>query len=185
MSGCRRRPILGDAVDISTSTAAATHEVREQELVEDQQEDNVRRKAKPQRRREEEQKLRTQKPIEKAMKRPAPENQDSQESTPAVSSPPQTQYYKSYPSIPVQTHDRCFCTHDTNATSSIKPVPAYPLESQTQEGSLQCVQDFESLGSALRFESQYCTQCGFACQAEDRFCRQCGAEQEYQERMVE
>ncbi|KAJ9419720.1 hypothetical protein QL093DRAFT_2579788 [Fusarium oxysporum] len=185
MSGCRQRPIRGDAVDISTSTAAARYKVQEQQLVGDQQKDEIRGGVEPQRRGEEEQKVRTQQPIDEATKRPALETQASQQSTLVACSPPQMQCYNTYPSIPVQTQDMGFCTDNKNTTSSIQPVPAYPLESQTQEGRLQCAQDIDSLGPVSRSESQYCIQCGFACQAEDRFCRQCGAEQEYQERMVE
>jgi hypothetical protein len=179
MFGRRRRPILGTAVVVGASRAAARHEVRKQELIETQREDDIKRGIETQRREEEEEELRTQRAVDEAMKKAALETQAAQQRVPTVS--PLPQYRETYPSVQVQTQDMGLYDSVQNAGSIIQPVPAYPLGPQSQEG-LQGSPDF---GPASKSKIQYCTQCGFACQARDRFCRQCGARQTNQERLVE
>lgn len=180
MFGRRRRPILGTAVVVGASRAAARHEVQKQELMEAQREEDIQRQIELRRREDEEQEQRTQRAVDEAMKRAALETQAAQQSAPAVS--PLPQYRETHPTVQVQTQDMGLYDSVQNAGPIIQPVPAYPLGPQSYERGLQSSPDFDP---ASKSKIQYCTQCGFGCQAKDRFCRQCGARQMNQERLVE
>lgn len=177
MFGRRRRPILGAAVVVGASRAAARHEVRKQGTLEAQREMEIQREVELRRRQEEEQELRTQRAVEEAMKKAALENQAAQQNTAAPMSPPPPQYYNNSPSMPSQTRDIGAYNPVANVVPDAQTVPPYSLGSQSRDGRIQSPQAFSSMGQGPRSNAQYCTQCGFACQAGDRFCRQCGAKQ--------
>ncbi|KAH7230982.1 hypothetical protein BKA59DRAFT_368977, partial [Fusarium tricinctum] len=90
------------AVLVHASRAAARHEVRKQELMETQREDDIQRGIEMQRR-EEEEELQTQRAVDEAMKKAALETQAAQQRVPTVS--PLPQYRETYPSVQVQTQD--------------------------------------------------------------------------------
>ncbi|KAF9767975.1 hypothetical protein IL306_014782 [Fusarium sp. DS 682] len=169
MFGRRRRPILGAAVVVGASRAAARNEVRKQEFMATEREAEIQRGIELRRREEEEEERRTQRVVDEAMKKAALEGNAAQQNAATVLTPPLPQYYDTYPTTQVQTRDMGLYNSVNDAGPIIQPVPAYQLGPQSAEGRLQTVQ--EGPGSKI----EYCTQCGFACQAMDRFCRQCGA----------
>ncbi|KAK3688890.1 hypothetical protein B0T22DRAFT_512779 [Podospora appendiculata] len=69
MFGRRRRPVLGTAVVIGASRAAARHEVQKQSTSQSQYEDDVAREAERRRQEEAEQEERTQRAVEQALKK--------------------------------------------------------------------------------------------------------------------
>ncbi|KAK3323143.1 hypothetical protein B0T19DRAFT_476299 [Cercophora scortea] len=69
MFGRRRRPVLGTAVVIGASRAAARHEVQKQSTSQLQYEDDVAREAERKRQEEAEQEERTQRAVEQALKK--------------------------------------------------------------------------------------------------------------------
>ncbi|KAM5373437.1 hypothetical protein ACJZ2D_006931 [Fusarium nematophilum] len=204
MFGRRRRPILGAAVVVGASRAAARHEVEKQTAVNAQREFEVQQQVELRRREEEEQERRTQRAVDEAMRKAAAENQASQQSEAAVNSPPPPQqYYNTQPPMPVQTQDMGLLTAMpgqpytpvANAMPSIQPEqrmrvpspqpPTYSTGSPLQQGRPRSAQGLVSLGPTPEQMIQFCTQCGFACQVGDRFCRQCGTKQVFQGGMTE
>ncbi|KAF4332398.1 hypothetical protein FBEOM_13811 [Fusarium beomiforme] len=174
MLGRRRRPILGAAVVVGASRAAARHEVRKQELIATEREGEIQREVELRRREEEEEERRTQRAVDEAMKKAAMEEKSAQQNAAAVLTPPMPQYYYNDPSMQVQTRDMGLYNSVNDAEPIIQPAPAYQLGPQSAEGRLQSGQGSSPApGSKIK----YCTQCGFACQATDRFCRECGARQ--------
>ncbi|KAF4416174.1 hypothetical protein F53441_14561, partial [Fusarium austroafricanum] len=179
--GRRRRPILGAAVVVGASRAAARHEVREQELMATEREAEIQRGIELRRREEEEEERRTQRAVDEAMKKAALEERAAQQSAAAVSTLPPPQYYDTYPSMQVQTRDMGLYNSVNDAGPIIQSIPAYQPGPQSASGRLQSAQGSSPApGSKI----EYCTKCGFACQATDRFCRQCGARQAPQELLV-
>ncbi|KAG8677730.1 hypothetical protein FPOAC2_03843 [Fusarium poae] len=170
MFGRRRRPILGAAVVVGASRAVAKHEVRKQELIATEREEEIQREVELRRRQEEEQELRTQRAVDEAMKRAALEEKATQGAA-VTMSPPLPQYQASYPSMQVQTRDMGLYNSVEDAGPIIQAAPAYQLAPQTRDGNSQNAQTpRQRSGLTL----QYCTQCGFRLEVMDRFCRECG-----------
>ncbi|KAH6982318.1 hypothetical protein BKA56DRAFT_369366 [Ilyonectria sp. MPI-CAGE-AT-0026] len=201
MFGRRRRPILGAAVVVGASRAAAKHEVRKQADMESQREMEMEREFEARRIREEEQELRTQRAVDEAMKKAAVENQAYQQSAaPAVLPPPQ-QFYNNQTPIPMQeagyltTAPGQPYTMAREAGPSIQPnqtmrapspqLPAYSTESPLLDVRPKSAHGMSSAGAAAGSNIRYCTQCGSACQLGDRFCCQCGAKQVHQGQRTE
>ncbi|KAH7012567.1 uncharacterized protein B0I36DRAFT_378322 [Microdochium trichocladiopsis] len=195
MSQRRRRPILGTAVLVGASRSAARHEVQEQAVMDSQREVEIQREVEALRRQEVEQERRTQRAVDEAMKKAATDNQNLQQSAPAIVPPPPQQVYNTQPAMPIQTQDRGLLMTTpgqpyipvTNAAPNLQPeqlmrapspqVPAYLSGSPSQNGRPKNAQGISSTAPALESNARYCTQCGFACQFSDRFCRRCGAKQ--------
>ncbi|KAH7034558.1 uncharacterized protein B0I36DRAFT_405013 [Microdochium trichocladiopsis] len=191
----RRRPLLGAAVLVGASKSAARHEVQKQTVMDAQREVEIQREVEARRRQEVEQERRTQRAVDEAMKKAATDNQNLQQSAPAMVPPPAQQVYNTQPAMPIQTQDRGHLMTTpgqpyipvTNAAPNRQPeqlmrapspqVPAYLSGSLSQDGRPKSAQGISSTAPALDSNARYCTQCGFACKLSDRFCRQCGAKQ--------
>jgi hypothetical protein len=174
MFGRRRRPILGAAVVVGASRAAAKHEVRKQELMATERDREIQREVELRRYEDEQQELRTQRAVEEAMKKAALQEQAAQQSIASVSVPSQPRYNETYPVVQVQTQDMGLYNSVDDARTIIQPAPAYQLAPQfVEERPQKTPTPSPTVGS----RPQYCTQCGFTCQNTDRFCRQCGAKQ--------
>ncbi|KAJ4202408.1 hypothetical protein FSOLCH5_008627 [Fusarium solani] len=105
MFGRRRRPILGAAVVVGASRAAARHEVERQAVVDTQRELEIQREVELRRRNEEEQERRMQRAVDEAIQKAAVENPAPQPSAAALVPPPPQQYYSTRSPIPVQAQD--------------------------------------------------------------------------------
>ncbi|RGP59656.1 hypothetical protein FLONG3_11127 [Fusarium longipes] len=174
MFGRRRRPILGAAVVVGASRAAAKHEVRKQELMATERDREIQREVELRRYEDEQQELRTQRAVDEAMKKAALE-QAAQQNNAGMSAPPQPQYAEAYPVVQVQTRDMGLYNSVDDPRTIVQPAPAYQLAPQFAEERPQ-KESLQSPASSSR--TRYCTQCGFNCQDTDRFCRQCGAKQQ-------
>ncbi|UPL02836.1 hypothetical protein LCI18_013770 [Fusarium solani-melongenae] len=202
MFGRRRRPILGAAVVVGASRAAARHEVERQAVMNTQRELEIQREVELRRRNEEEQERRMQRAVDEAIQKAAVENPAPQHSVAALATPPPPQqYYSTQSPIPVQPQDVGLLatmpgqpyTPGPNVPPSIQPgqlmpsppqPPAYSPRSLSQDGG-PSAQGISPTVPATGSTTKYCTQCGFACQVVDRFCRQCGAKQVGSEGKVE
>lgn len=203
MFGRRRRPILGAAVVVGASRAAARHEVQRQAVMDTQRELEIQREVELRRRNEEEQERRMQRAVDEAVQKAAVENPVPQPSTAAFAPPPPQQYYSTQSPIPVQTQDAGLLAAmpgqqpyipGPNLSPSIQPEqlmpsppqpPAYSPRSLSQDGRPRSAQGVSPTVPATGPTTKYCTQCGFACQVGDRFCRQCGTKQVGSEGKVE
>ncbi|KAM0250492.1 hypothetical protein ACHAQJ_008615 [Trichoderma viride] len=184
----RRRPVLGAAVLVGASRAAARHEVQKQSVMDTQRDIEIQRQVEAQRRQEEEQERRTQRAVEEAMKKAAAENQAAQQSAAAVVSPPPQQFYNTQSPAPMmQTQDMGLLTtpgqpyyaqpEQFMRAPSPQP-PAYVLSgSPSPDVRPKSAQDIGSSVSAPGSSTRFCTQCGFGCQVGDKFCSRCGANQ--------
>ncbi|KAH7141765.1 hypothetical protein EDB81DRAFT_653629 [Dactylonectria macrodidyma] len=193
MFGRRRRPVLGAAVLVGASRAAARHEVQKQAVVDSQREIEIEREVRERRMQEEEHERRTQRAVEEAMKKAATDNQAYQQSVAPALLQPSQQFYNNQPPIPMQDTGFMITTPGQpyalgmDAGPSIQPnqpmrapspqVPAYLSVSPSLDVRPKSAQGISSTGSALGSNARYCTQCGFVCQVGDRFCCQCGAKQ--------
>ncbi|KAH7111167.1 hypothetical protein B0J13DRAFT_516338 [Dactylonectria estremocensis] len=176
MFGRRRRPVLGAAVLVGASRAAARHEVQKQVVMDSQREIQVEREVEARRMQEEEQERRTQRAVEEAMKKAATDNQAYQQSAaPTVLQSPQ-QFYNNQPPIPMQDTGFLMTTPGQPYTLVMDAGPSNQPNQPMRAPSPQVPIHF-STGPALGSNARYCTQCGFACQVGDRFCCQCGAKQ--------
>ncbi|KAL4728700.1 hypothetical protein ACLX1H_003099 [Fusarium chlamydosporum] len=137
MFGRRRRPILGAAVVVGASRAAAKREVRKQDLIATERDLEIQRGIELQRRQEDEQERRTQRAVEEAMRKAALEEQAVQRSTVTNFSPPQPRYDETYPVMQVQTRDLGLFNPVDDANAIIQPAPAYQLGAQFSEGKPQ------------------------------------------------
>ncbi|KAL7799766.1 hypothetical protein V8C37DRAFT_365391 [Trichoderma ceciliae] len=191
----RRRPVLGAAVLVGASRAAARHEVRKQAAMGSRREMEIQREVELQRRREAELERQTQRAVDEAMKKAATDNQAAQQSAAAIVPQPPQQLYNNQPSMPIQAQDSGLLmttpgqsnSPATNAAPSIQPqqlmrapspqVPGYFSGSPSQDGRPKSALGISSTAPALGSNARYCTQCGFACQVGDRFCSRCGTKQ--------
>ncbi|KAH6609301.1 hypothetical protein Trco_002647 [Trichoderma cornu-damae] len=99
----RRRPVLGAAVLVGASRAAARHEVERQAVMDSQREMEIQREVEARRRQEAELDQRTQRAVDEAMKKAAAENQAAQQSAAAISPPPP--YNNNQTPMPIQAQD--------------------------------------------------------------------------------
>ncbi|EHK19392.1 uncharacterized protein TRIVIDRAFT_224635 [Trichoderma virens Gv29-8] len=182
----RRRPVLGAAVLVGASRAAARHEVQRQAVAESQREMDIQREVEVRRLREVEMEQRTQRAVDEAMKKAALENPAPQQS-PAVMmvQPPPQQFYNNQQPIPIQSPGQSY-TVGTNMMPGLQPEqimrapspqpPAYSSESLSQDRP-KSAQGIGSASPALESSVRYCSQCGFSCQIGDKFCSRCGSKQ--------
>ncbi|KAL7907595.1 hypothetical protein GGI35DRAFT_481266 [Trichoderma velutinum] len=186
MFGRRRRPVLGAAVLVGASRAAARHEVQRQAVVQSQREMDIQREVDIRRLQEVEMEQRTQRAVDEAMKKAATENPVPQQSAPVIVSPPPQQFYNGQPPIQMQTPPGQSYTLATNTMPGVQPEqivrslspqpPAYSSESPLQDRP-KSAQGIGSASPALESNVRFCTQCGFGCQIGDKFCSRCGAQQ--------
>ncbi|KAL6409810.1 hypothetical protein AUP68_06208 [Ilyonectria robusta] len=183
MFGRRRRPILGAAVVVGASRAAAKHEVRKQADMESQREMEMEREFEARRIREEEQELRTQRAVDEAMKKAAVENQAYQQSA----APAEAGYLVTSPGQPYTMAREAGPSIQPNQTmrAPSPQLPAYSTESPLLDVRPKSAHGMSSAGAAAGSNIRYCTQCGSACQLGDRFCCQCGAKQVHQGQRTE
>ncbi|QPC78089.1 hypothetical protein HYE68_008841 [Fusarium pseudograminearum] len=174
MFGRRRRPILGAAVVVGASRAAAKHEVRNQELAANERDREIQREIELRRYEDERQELRTQRAVDEAMRKAALQEQAAQQSNTVMQTPQQPQYNETYPVVQVQTRDMGLYNSVDNARTVFEPAPAYRLATEFVE---ERPQKAPISSPAPGPRAQYCTQCGVFRQDTDRFCRQCGAKQ--------
>ncbi|KAI5455624.1 hypothetical protein BGZ63DRAFT_418265 [Mariannaea sp. PMI_226] len=185
----RRRPVLGAAVLVGASRAAARHEVQKQEAANSRREMEIQWEVDARRRQEEEQDRRTQLAVEEALKKSAAENQALQQSAPTIMAQPPAQMSNLQPSMmPMQAQEMGLYAPAPNMqpqqfmrAPSPQVPPPYYAESSAQGARSGNEQGLAAASPAARF----CTQCGFTCQPDDRFCRQCGARQVSQDRKVD
>ncbi|KAI8649182.1 hypothetical protein NCS57_01454400 [Fusarium keratoplasticum] len=134
MFGRRRRPILGAAVVVGASRAAARHEVERQAVMDTQRELEIQREVELRRRNEEEQERRMQRAVDEAIQKAAVENPAPQHSAAALAPPPPQQYYSTPSPIPVQAQDVGLLAAmpgqpyapGTNVSPSIQPEQLMP-----------------------------------------------------------
>ncbi|CAG7561946.1 unnamed protein product [Fusarium equiseti] len=174
MFGRRRRPILGAAVVVGASRAAAKHEVRKQELAAAERDREIQREIELRRYEDERQEQRTQRAVDEAMKKAALQEQAAQQSNAVMKTPQQPQYNEAYPVVQVQTQDMGLYNSVNDAPTVFEPAPAYRLAPEFVDERPR-KSPIPSPAPAPRV--RYCTQCGVLCQDTDRFCRQCGTKQ--------
>jgi len=174
MFGRRRRPILGAAVVVGASRAAAKHEVRKQELAATEREREIQREIELRRYEDERQEQRTQRAVDEAMRKAALQEQAAQQNNAVMQTPQQPQYSETYPVVQVQTRDMGLYNSVDDSRTAFEPAPAYRLAPEFVEERPQ-KSSVSSPAPAPR--ARYCTQCGVLCQDTDRFCRQCGTRQ--------
>ncbi|RFU74434.1 hypothetical protein TARUN_7827 [Trichoderma arundinaceum] len=168
----RRRPVLGAAVLVGASRAAARHEVQRQSVIESQREMDIQREVEAQRRQEEDLERRTQRAVDEAMKKAAAENQ-----------PPQ-QFYNNQPPMPIQAQEAGYLLASSGQPYAPEqfmrapsPQPPPYLSAPAQNERPKSAQGLSSEAPAMGSNTRFCTQCGGACQVGDRFCSRCGAKQ--------
>ncbi|KAL7952315.1 hypothetical protein V8C34DRAFT_319151 [Trichoderma compactum] len=155
MFGRRRRPVLGAAVLVGASRAAARREVQSQSSIESQQA---------------EMEQRTQRAVDEAMKKAAAENAVSQQSAAVMVSPPPQQIYNTQSPMPIQSPPA------QSYTLALNIMPGIHSE-QIGRDRPKSEQGIGSAAPAAELNVRYCTQCGFGCQIGDKFCSRCGAKQ--------
>ncbi|VTO91778.1 unnamed protein product [Fusarium graminearum] len=181
MFGRRRRPILGAAVVVGASRAAAKHEVRKQEILATERDQEIQREVELRRYQDEQQELRAQRAVDEAIKKAGLQEQAVQQNAAVMPLQPQQQYNAAYPVMQPQPRDMELYNSTGQSMQEYRPAPEYSLAPQfVDERPRKSPVPRQTPDSRV----QYCTQCGQTCQEADRFCRQCGMKQPYREGTV-
>jgi hypothetical protein len=181
MFGRRRRPILGAAVVVGASRAAAKREVQKQAIIASERDREIEREIELRRYQDEQQELRAQRAVDEAIKKAGLQEQAAQQSTAPMPVPPQQQYNTGFPVMQSQPRDMGFYNSNAQPAQEFRPPPEYQLAPQfVEEIPQKSLIPGQTPGSRVH----YCTQCGQNCQDTDKFCRQCGAKQPCRENMA-
>ncbi|KAH6980211.1 hypothetical protein EDB82DRAFT_510374 [Fusarium venenatum] len=181
MFGRRRRPILGAAVVVGASRAAAKREVRKQGILATERDQEIEREVELRKYQDEQQEIRAQRAVDEAIKKSGLQEQAALQNTAPLPIPPQQQYNAAFPVIQSQPREMGFYESTAQSAQDYRPVPEYQLAPQfAEERPRKSPIPRQNPDSRIR----YCTQCGQTCQYTDRFCRQCGIKQPCQEDVV-